>query len=215
MLSEASVAKKTSKASSTRGSSTKKTTKKKVSKKKTAGTTTAAKTTRSRATTAKSTKKASTAKAKKPATAAGTSSNGHSSTAESKPKKKAKNPLTKRDLTKYRNMLLIKRAELLGDLDSMTAEALLNHDAANLSHMPIHMADVGSDQYEQELTLGLVESERRLLNEIEEALNRIEEGSYGLCEESGEPINKARLDAKPWAKYTIEVARQMEKNGRH
>ncbi|MEX2670565.1 MAG: TraR/DksA family transcriptional regulator [Phycisphaeraceae bacterium] len=189
------MAKKTSKASATSPSSSKKTTKKKVTKKKTAKKATASKT----ATTAKTTKKAAS-----PATADGQ--------AESKTKTKpVKSGLTKREIQKYRAMLLIKRAEIRGDMDSMQAEALLNHDSANLSHMPIHMADVGSDQYEQELTLGLVESERRLLNEIEEALYRIQEGTYGVCEESGVPINKARLDAKPWAKYTIEVAREMER----
>lgn len=217
------MAKKTSKALGTGASSSKKTTKKKLSKKKTSKKATPAKkaTTTKKATTARTAKsakkatpaKASTRKSTKTKSASASKSDNGKKTVTLKTPKKGKSPYSKRELTKYRNILLIKRAEIRGDMDSMQAEALLNHDSANLSHMPIHMADVGSDQYDQELTLGLVESERRLLNEIEEALARLEEGTYGICEVSGEPINKARLEAKPWAKYTIEVAREMERNG--
>jgi DnaK suppressor protein len=73
------------------------------------------------------------------------------------------------------------------------------------------MADVGSDNYEQEFTLGLVESERRLLREIDDALGRIDRGIYGVCLDRGTPINKARLELQPWAKYSIEAARLREK----
>lgn len=125
--------------------------------------------------------------------------------------KKVKNPLTKRELMQYRTLLIEKRAEILGDMTSMSREAL--SDPSNLSHMPIHMADVGSDQYDQELMLGLVESERRLVHEINDALQRIADGTYGICQATGKPIGKPRLAAKPWAKYCIEAAREMERNG--
>lgn len=123
--------------------------------------------------------------------------------------KKVKTGLTKRDLEKFRQLLLEKRVELVGDVESLQSDA--RNDDASISYE--HMADVGSDSYEQEFTLGLVESERKLLGEIDEALDRISKGTFGVCIESGEPISKARLEAKPWAKYTIEVAREREKRG--
>jgi RNA polymerase-binding protein DksA len=126
--------------------------------------------------------------------------------------RKIKSPLSKKELAEYRALLIAKRAEILGDMSSMSREALA--DSTNLSHMPIHMADVGSDQYDQELMLGLVESERRLVNEINDALQRIADGIYGVCQSTGKPIGKPRLQAKPWAKYCIEAAREMERTGR-
>ncbi|MFW6059514.1 MAG: TraR/DksA family transcriptional regulator [Phycisphaeraceae bacterium] len=123
--------------------------------------------------------------------------------------RKVKTGLTKRDLEKFRKLLLEKRAELVGDVESLQIDA--RNDDASISYE--HMADVGSDSYEQEFTLGLVESERKLLGEIDEALDRISKGTFGVCVQSGEPISKARLEAKPWAKYTIEVAREREKRG--
>ena len=76
--------------------------------------------------------------------------------------------------------------------------------------MPIHMADLGTDNYEQEFALGLMDSERKLLREIDDALQRIEEGTYGICEATGEPIATNRLKAKPWARYCVEYARKLE-----
>ncbi len=126
--------------------------------------------------------------------------------------RKVKSGLSSKDRAHFRQLLLEKRAELVGDVKSM-------HDGArqasggNLSHMPVHMADIGSDNYDQEFTLGLVESEAKLLREIDEALIRIREGYYGVCMVSGKPIARARLEAKPWAKFSIEVAREMERRG--
>lgn len=73
--------------------------------------------------------------------------------------------------------------------------------------MPTHMADVGSDNWEQEFTFGLIENERTLIREIDDALGRIRDGSYGVCLATHKPIAKSRLKAKPWAKYCIEYAR--------
>jgi DnaK suppressor protein len=132
-------------------------------------------------------------------------------TGEDQPKevKLGKTKLSKKELRHYRDLLLIKRAELVGDLSAMEAEALRS-SGGNISHMPIHMADIGSDTYEQDFMLGLAEAERKQIREIDDALLRIKEGTYGVCQMTGKPIPKARLDAKPWAKYTIEAARKME-----
>lgn len=76
--------------------------------------------------------------------------------------------------------------------------------------MPIHMADIGTDTYEQEFSLGLMDSERRLVREILDALKRIERGTYGICEGTGQPIPKGRLEANPWARYCVEYASLLE-----
>jgi RNA polymerase-binding protein DksA len=122
--------------------------------------------------------------------------------------------LTSAELKHFRELLLAKRATLLGDVTSMANEALGKNrqDASgDLSNMPIHMADIGSDNYEQEFTLGLLESEHALLREINAALARMDKGSFGTCLGTGRPIGKPRLEAKPWAKYSIDYARQVEK----
>jgi DnaK suppressor protein len=124
------------------------------------------------------------------------------------PTKPVRTPLTAKELRHFRGLLLLKRAEIIGDLSAMEAAAL--EAGGNLSHLPIHMADVGSDTYDQDFNLGLAESERVRLREIDDALQRIEDKTYGICQKTGNPIPKARLNAKPWAKYTIEAARQIE-----
>lgn len=123
--------------------------------------------------------------------------------------RKIKSGLTKRDLEKFERLLLEKRVELVGDVESLQTDA--RNGGGSISYE--HMADVGTDSYEQEFTLGLVESERKLLREIDEALLRIHEGTYGVCIQSGQPIPKPRLEAKPWARFCIEVAREREKRG--
>ncbi len=125
--------------------------------------------------------------------------------------RKVKTGLTRKDINYFKSLLLEKRAEIVGDVMSM--EDARSGKVGNLSNMPLHMADVGSDNYETEFNLGLVESERRLLREIDDALERISNRTYGVCIESGEPINKARLEIKPWAKYCIDVARERERRG--
>ena len=125
--------------------------------------------------------------------------------------KPIKSRLAPKTLDEYRNLLLIKRAELVGDLSAMEAEALQS-GGGNLSNVPIHRADVGTDTYDQDFMLGLAEKERSRLREIDEALRRIEDRTYGVCQMTGKPIPRARLLAKPWAKYTIESARKVEGN---
>ncbi len=110
-------------------------------------------------------------------------------------------------------MLLEKRRDILSDVGEMEGEALKKSrmDAAgDLSSMPIHMADIGSDNYEQEFALDLMDGERKLLREIDDALQRIEQGTYGICQGLRKPIRKARLEAQPWARYCVEYARMLE-----
>jgi RNA polymerase-binding protein DksA len=113
----------------------------------------------------------------------------------------------------YKERLLNLRARLRGDVNQM-ADAALNKQRTeangDLSSMPIHMADMGTDNFEQEFTLSLMESEGATLEQIEAALERIEEGQYGECEECGGRIPKKRLDAIPYASMCVKCAAQFE-----
>jgi RNA polymerase-binding transcription factor DksA len=134
--------------------------------------------------------------------------------ANGKPKK---NPagFSPRDLDHFRELLVAKRREILGDLRSMEHEALRTGGNSNLSTLPIHMADMGTDNYEQEFTLGLVEKDRQLLREINSALMKIQGGgTFGICEGTGKPINRERLEYQPWARFSIEYARKIERASR-
>lgn len=113
----------------------------------------------------------------------------------------------------YRGLLLAKRGELLGDVNHMADEALGNsrsETGGDSSKMPLHLADVGTDQYEREFTLGLMKTERQTLEEIDEALARIRAGTYGICLGTHKLIARARLAVKPWARYSITYSRLME-----
>ncbi len=113
----------------------------------------------------------------------------------------------------FKQMLLQKRREIISNVNEMEDETLKQSrlDASgDLSSMPIHMADIGTDNYEQEFALGLMDSERKLLREIDDALQRIEDKTYGICEGTGKAIPKARLEAQPWARYCVEYARMLE-----
>ena len=130
--------------------------------------------------------------------------------AASRKPRSSKSPLTKKEIEEYKQLLLLKRSEIVGDVSAMETEALTGGGSGSLSNLPQHMADQGSDAYDQSLSLDLAASQRKLLKEIDAALERIDNGTYGVCEMMGVPIGKARLNAKPWAKYCIEAARQME-----
>ena len=130
-----------------------------------------------------------------------------------KNRKRKKSSLTAAEIEHFRQILLAKRAEIIGDVNSIETETLKKSrlDAAgDLSSMPIHMADIGTDNFEQEFALGLMDSERKLLVEINDALNRINDGLYGICEGTGKAIPKTRLQAKAWARYCIKYAIMVE-----
>jgi RNA polymerase-binding protein DksA len=123
---------------------------------------------------------------------------------------KGKSPLSKKDLEHFRTLLLKKRGELVGDVSTMESAAL--HDASgSLSNTPQHVAEQGSEAYEQSLSLGIAEVDRQLIREIDEALRRIADGSFGLCQKTGRAISKERLDELPWTRLSIEAAREHEK----
>ena len=113
----------------------------------------------------------------------------------------------------YKERLLLLRARLRGDVTTM-ANAALNKTrseaSGDLSSMPIHMADVGSDNFEQEFTLSLMENEEETLEQIEGALERIEDGLYGSCLECNGRIPKLRLNAIPYTPHCVKCASRLE-----
>src|SRR2546422_3951063 len=113
--------------------------------------------------------------------------------------------MTPTELTGYRQQLTALRERLTGDVSHLTGEALHregDETGGNLSHLPIHMADMGTDNFEQENTLNLLAKEQGLLAEIDAALDRIARGTFGQCEECKSPIApKARLKELPYTRY--------------
>lgn len=103
-------------------------------------------------------------------------------------------------------------------LDSMTGVARDNlrsgHDAHEVSAHGLHQADAGSDAYDRDFALSLLSQEQDALFEIDEALKRIAKGTYGICEMSGKQIPKARLEARPFARCTVECQNEIEKKNR-
>lgn len=127
--------------------------------------------------------------------------------------KLTKSPYPRRELNKFRQILFEKRAQLVGDVSSMESKALTSGDSGSLSNVPQHMADQGSDTYDQTLALDLAASQRDLLKEIDAAIDRIDANTFGICEMLGKPINPERLEHTPWARFCIEAARQVERSG--
>jgi RNA polymerase-binding protein DksA len=126
--------------------------------------------------------------------------------------KQRRSHLTAEELSEFKAILLAKRRELVEDMVNLESEATrTGNDGGSISStMPIHMADIGTDTWEQEFTLNLIEKERLIVREIDEALDRIENKTFGTCLATGKAIAKARLRVKPWAQYCIEYARKRE-----
>jgi len=130
---------------------------------------------------------------------------------EIKKSRRKKSPLTKKQIENFTEILRAKRAALLGDVTNMEGEALKS-GSGSLSNMSQHFADQGSDAYDQSLSLDLAAADRKLIREIDAALERVSEGTYGLCVVTGQPIPLERLEELPWTSYSIEGARLAERN---
>ncbi len=119
--------------------------------------------------------------------------------------------MTNIDLMLQRERLLALRARFQGDMTQMEDNAL-NKDHARMTSMPTDMAELGSGNFDQELTLSFLGSEKDAVDQIDGALKRIEDGSFGRCEKCGVKIPKSRLDAIPYAALCIQCASQQEKD---
>ncbi|MEM7791178.1 MAG: TraR/DksA C4-type zinc finger protein [Verrucomicrobiota bacterium] len=118
---------------------------------------------------------------------------------------------------KFYRLLIDLRNHVRDELDLHTADTLKHssrEDSGDLSGFGNHQADAATDTFDRDFALSLVSNEQDALNEIEEAINRIKNGTYGVCEVTGKPINKERLIAVPFARFSVEGQSEYEKNRR-
>lgn len=118
--------------------------------------------------------------------------------------------MTKADLERYRSTLLALRNRLTGDVSHLTDEAFRARGQDNTSLAASDLADQGSDSYDHEFTLSLLQNQEQTLEQIDDALDRIGKGTYGRCEECGEAILKARLQALPYTRHCVACARKLQ-----
>ncbi|GIK53723.1 MAG: TraR/DksA C4-type zinc finger protein [Planctomycetaceae bacterium] len=118
--------------------------------------------------------------------------------------------LKKEELEEFRQILLARRRQLQGDVEEMEKEAF-SDETKTLSMN--HIADSSSEQYEQDFTLHQIENETEELREINRALDKIEAGTYGICEATGEYISIERLRAMPYTRITMAARRKFEEQG--
>ena len=126
---------------------------------------------------------------------------------------KPKEKLKKDEIAAFNKILLSRREMLLSNMAHLEGEALKTgspDSAGELSKAPSHLADLGSDSYEQELALGFYENEEEVLGEIDAALERIDEGKFGDCETCSDFIGRERLNALSWARLCIDCKRKEE-----
>ena len=127
--------------------------------------------------------------------------------------KKTEKRLEKSKLVQYKKSLLQMREDILSDIKNMQGESG-DLDSKDVSGHVIHMADVATDMYDKEFNMGLASKDRVLLQKIEDALRRVDEGSFGFCLATGKAISPARLKAIPYAEYCLEYQEQIEKQGK-
>ena len=104
--------------------------------------------------------------------------------------------------------LLELREQLTKQMNGLAAES-----AQEMAGYSLHMADSGTDNFDRDFALSLLSSDQDAVFEIEEALKRIERKTYGVCELTGKNIPKARLEAIPWTRFTVEAQAQLEREG--
>src|SRR3954469_11228294 len=109
---------------------------------------------------------------------------------------------------KYYQHLVELREQLRRQMDGLAQES-----AQELAGYSLHMADSGTDNFDRDFALSLLSSDQDAIYEIEEALKRIEKNTYGICELTGKPIPRSRLEAIPWTRFTVQAQAQLEKEG--
>ena len=109
---------------------------------------------------------------------------------------------------KYYETLLDLRERLIAQMNGLAKES-----AEEMSSYSLHMEDSGTDNFDRDFALSLLSSDQDAMYEIEEALKRIEKNTYGICELTGKSIPKARLEAIPWTRFTVEAQAQLEREG--
>jgi DnaK suppressor protein len=114
----------------------------------------------------------------------------------------------KPEWAKFYQHLIELREQLLKQMSGLAKES-----AQEMAGYSLHMADSGTDNFDRDFALSLLSSDQDAIYEIEEALKRIEKNTYGICELTGKPIPKARLEAIPWTRFTVQAQAQLEREG--
>jgi RNA polymerase-binding transcription factor DksA len=120
---------------------------------------------------------------------------------------------SKKETKKFKDLLVRQREIVKQDMESIekeTSSSALKEGVGELSNMPVHLADISAESYEQEFAVGLLQNKGEIVSEINNALRKIEEGTYGLCEICGKKIAKKRLLAIPYTRYCIKCQEKME-----
>lgn len=127
---------------------------------------------------------------------------------------KPKSPFSASELKEFKELLHRRKAEISGNMKDISKKTLGKNPGAesgDISTLPMHMADVGSDVFEHDMNLSLVENAAQELEEIEEALLKMQKGEFGLCESCRRAIDKARLRAIPYARLCIQCKLKEER----
>jgi RNA polymerase-binding transcription factor DksA len=114
----------------------------------------------------------------------------------------------KAEWQKFYDRLLELRDQLMRQMNGLAKES-----AQEMAGYSLHMADSGTDNFDRDFALSLLSSDQDAIYEIEEALKRIEKNTYGICELTGKPIPRARLEAIPWTRFTVQAQAQLEREG--
>lgn len=125
-----------------------------------------------------------------------------------------KNKLAKKELVFYKKLIARQKEEILDGIKHISEDTLKKSQkdaAGDISGYTYHMADVATDTYDREFSLGLASNERQLLYELDDALKKIEDGSFGFCEECKGSIAKNRLKAVPYARLCVKCQEKKEK----
>lgn len=125
--------------------------------------------------------------------------------------------LKKHDLDRFRKILEEFRKKTVGSLGHLEKENLnlsQREASGDLSGYAFHMADMATDNFDREFSLDLASGEQQILNEIDAATRRIDEGSYGICEICSKPISQKRLLALPYTRFCIKCQEEEEKKRR-
>lgn len=109
---------------------------------------------------------------------------------------------------KFYDRLMELRDQLTRQMDGLAKES-----AQEMAGYSLHMADSGTDNFDRDFALSLLSSDQDAVYEIEEALKRIEKNTYGICELTGKPIPRTRLEAIPWTRFTVQAQAQLEREG--
>ena len=125
--------------------------------------------------------------------------------------------LTKEQMKQFRQLLITERAKLAAEIKSIAQDTSTSPREASgdLSGYTVHMADMAADTYERELSMNIVSSEQETLYQIDDALKRLDDGSYGLCQQCNQPISMSRLKAVPYASMCIACQRAKEHKNKH